>query len=122
MAPRIALVSRCDPVPGAVAPFVLREQSGAIDPVAWDRFVIACGGSFLGSFKVIRAERFLHRVRVFELQTALPAGVETIGRCAVTVSGRHNAAAPTTISTTPTTAPAKGIRGIPSATRARSTS
>ena len=89
MAARIQLVSRCE-TPGASAPLVLREQSpGAIDPAGWDRFVIACGGSFLGSFKVIRAERFLHRVRIFELEVAFPASVETIGRCAVTVSGRR---------------------------------
>jgi hypothetical protein len=66
----------------------LREQApGAVDPAGWDRFVIASGGSFLGSYKVIRAERLLHRVRVFELQIAAPTGVERIGQCAVAVGG-----------------------------------
>lgn len=81
------LVSRRDVPPGCLAPLVLREHAlGAIDPAGWDRFVVASGGSFLGSFRVIRAERLLRRVRVFELEVASPTGVETIGRCAVAVS------------------------------------
>ena len=88
MPARLELVSRRDVPPGCVAPLVLRELGlGAIDPADWDRFVIASGGSFLGSFKVIRAERLLRRVRVFELQVASPTGAQTIGRCAVAVSG-----------------------------------
>ena len=87
---RRGLASRCEAPPAAIAPFVLREHApGAIDAADWDRFVVACGGSFLGSAKVIRAERFLHRVRVFEVQVASSAGVETIGRCAVAVAGRR---------------------------------
>lgn len=88
MPARLELASRRDVPPLGFAPLVLRETTpGAIDPSEWDRFVIASGGSFLGSFKVIRAERFLHRVRIFELQVGSSTGVETIGRCAVTVAG-----------------------------------
>ena len=48
-------------------PIVLHERAiGAVDPVEWDRFAAASDGSFLGSWKVIRAERIRHTVRVFE--------------------------------------------------------
>ena len=55
-----------------------------VDPRAWDRFVMASGGSFLGAWNVIRAERLLHAVRVFELVTTGPAPVK-LGQCAVAI-------------------------------------
>jgi hypothetical protein len=67
------------------APVVVHERLIAeIDPSQWDRFVVASGGSFLGAWNVIRAERLLSAVRVFELLTTGPAPVK-IGQCAVAI-------------------------------------
>jgi hypothetical protein len=45
----------------------LEEKSFAsIRSEEWDDFVLATGGSFLGSWKVVRARRLLGRVRLFE--------------------------------------------------------
>jgi hypothetical protein len=55
-----------------------------IDPPAWDRFVVASGGSFLGAWNVIRAERLLSAVRVFELVTTGAAPLK-VGQCAVAI-------------------------------------
>ena len=41
-----------------------------MDPDAWDAFVRDCGGSFLGNWRVIRANQFLSRVRVFDFFTS----------------------------------------------------
>jgi hypothetical protein len=66
------------------ARLVLRERlSAEIDPPAWDRFVAESGGSFMGAWNVVRTERLLTTVRVFELFTA-PAAIK-IGQCAVAV-------------------------------------
>jgi hypothetical protein len=54
----------------------------AIDPAAWDRFVVASGGSFLGSWKVIAAERIARPVRLFEIV----AGGVKIAQAAVAVA------------------------------------
>jgi len=67
------------------APVVVHERLIAeIDPAAWDRFIIGCGGSFLGAWNVIRAERLLSAVRIFELVTTGPVPVK-IGQCAVAI-------------------------------------
>jgi hypothetical protein len=72
------------------APVALHERSiGTIDPGDWDRFVLACGGSFLGSWKVIRAERLRHTVRVFEFFRAAEPAPLKVGQCAVAISGRQ---------------------------------
>ncbi|MEO5820242.1 MAG: GNAT family N-acetyltransferase [Vicinamibacteraceae bacterium] len=71
------------------AAVALHERSlGTIDPIAWDLFVVTSGGSFLGSWKVIRAEGLLRTVRVFELFSAGTAPVK-IGQCAIAVSRRR---------------------------------
>jgi hypothetical protein len=67
------------------ASVAVRERLIAeIDPAAWDRCVLACGGSFLGAWNVIRAERLLHTVRVFDLVTSGPNPVK-IGQAAVAI-------------------------------------
>jgi hypothetical protein len=68
------------------APVAVHERLIAeIDPPAWDRFVVASGGSFLGAWNVIRAERLLSTVRVFELVTTGSVPVK-IGQCAVAIA------------------------------------
>jgi hypothetical protein len=65
----------------------LRERAaGAIAPEAWDAFVSASGGSFLGCWRVIRAHRLRQRVRFFDLVAPAPhAPAVKIGQCAVAV-------------------------------------
>ena len=71
------------------AAVALRERSQhAIDPIAWDRFVIACGGSFLSSWKVVRAESLLRTVRVFDLVSPAAPHIK-LGQCAVGVGRRR---------------------------------
>jgi hypothetical protein len=71
------------------APVALHERAlHTIDPIAWDRFVVAGGGSFLGSWKVIRTESLLRTVRVFDLFSSA-APTTKIGQCAVAVSRRR---------------------------------
>ena len=67
---------------------VLHERTiGSVDPVEWDRFAAASDGSFLGSWKVIRAERIRQTVRVFEFfSRATPPA--KVGQCAVAIAGR----------------------------------
>ena len=66
----------------------LRERAGAtIDPDAWDRFVGASGGSFLGCWRVVRAHRLRSRVRLFEFVAGGPHGPALkVGQCAVAVT------------------------------------
>ena len=65
---------------------VLHERLfDAVDPTAWDRFAAACGGSFLGCWKVIAAEALTRPVRIFEFR----AGGDAIAQCALAiVNGR----------------------------------
>jgi hypothetical protein len=68
---------------------VLHERAiGSVDPVEWDRVAVASDGSFLGSWKVIRAERVRRAVRVFEFFSAAATPPAKIGQCAVAVAGR----------------------------------
>jgi hypothetical protein len=71
---------------------VLRERTFAsVEPGAWDRFVIAAGGSFLGSWRVVRAHRLRAPVRVFELFVTAPTGsARKVAQCALAV-GRGRA-------------------------------
>jgi hypothetical protein len=72
----------------ADAAVVLHERAiGSLDPVEWDRFAVASDGCFLGSWKVIRAERIRHTVRVFEFFSA-PTPPAKVGQCAVAIAGR----------------------------------
>jgi hypothetical protein len=69
------------------APVVLYERTiDEVDPLEWDRFVVASGGSFLGSWRVIRAEGLLTPLRIFELYDATSRPRGKIGQCAVAVS------------------------------------
>lgn len=68
-------------------PVVLYERTiDEIDPSAWDRFVVACGGSFLGAWRVIRAEGLIAALRIFEMYSAGPSPRVKIGQCAVAVT------------------------------------
>jgi hypothetical protein len=72
-------------VPGSA---VLLERSiDEIDRAAWDRCAVACGGSFLGSWNVIKAEYLLHTVRVFEFYTSATPAATKVGQCAVATGG-----------------------------------
>jgi hypothetical protein len=60
---------------------------GAIDPAAWDAFVRACGGSFLGTWRIVRANRLWSRVRVFEFTLRSPDGPpRKIAQCALSIA------------------------------------
>jgi hypothetical protein len=68
-------------------PLVLYERAiDEIDPAAWDRFALACGGSFLSAWRVIRAEGLIASLRVFELYASGPAPGLKIGQCALAVT------------------------------------
>lgn len=72
------------------APIVLHERAaGAVDADAWDAAAIASGGSFLGSWRVIRAERVRSTVRVFGVVSTVAGTPVTIGQCAVAIAGRR---------------------------------
>ncbi len=59
----------------------------AIDPAEWDRFVRGCAGSFLGTWRVVRAHRLRSRVRAFEFATTDASGApRKIGQCAVAIA------------------------------------
>jgi hypothetical protein len=74
----------------AEAPIVLHERAaGAVDADAWDAAAIASGGSFLGSWRVIRAERVRSPVRVFGIVSTVAGRPITIGQCAVALNGRR---------------------------------
>jgi hypothetical protein len=66
---------------------VLQERLfDAVDPAAWDRFVIASGGSFLGCWKVIAAEGLARPIRIFELYAPDTEGRAKIAQCALAVA------------------------------------
>jgi hypothetical protein len=78
--------------PGAIDEIVsLRERPFAsVVPEAWNRFVLASGGSFLGSWRVVRAHRLHGRIRVFEFFAATPAGpVLKVAQCALAIWRRR---------------------------------
>ena len=58
--------------PESTPNLVMHEsRAGSVSPAGWDAFVRACGGSFLGSWPVVRANRFFNRVRIFEYQPTM---------------------------------------------------
>ncbi|MEZ5286681.1 MAG: hypothetical protein R2712_18110 [Vicinamibacterales bacterium] len=63
----------------------LRERPvRAVDPAEWDRFVIACGGSFMCAWSVVSAYRLLGRVRIFDVVAPDSTGHPVkVGQCAV---------------------------------------
>jgi hypothetical protein len=72
------------------APIVLHERPiSSVDPEAWDRLAVASGGSFLGGWRVIRAERVRSTVRVFGVVSTAAGVPVTIGQCAVAAAGRR---------------------------------
>jgi hypothetical protein len=71
-------------------PLVLLERAiDEIDPAAWDRFALASGASFLGSWCVVRAEGILAPLRIFELFAAEASPDLKVGQCAVAVGHDH---------------------------------
>jgi hypothetical protein len=70
------------------SPVVLSERSlSAIQPAEWDAFVVACAGSFLGTWRVVRAHRLRSRVRAFEFTARDASGTpRKIGQCAVAIA------------------------------------
>ena len=69
--------------------------------LAWDRFAAASDGSFLGSWKVIRAERIRQTVRVFEFfSRATPPA--KVGQCASRSRGAASASSIASICCLPT--------------------
>lgn len=77
--------------PESTPNLVMREcRPGAVNAADWDDFVRACGGSFLGTWPVIRATRVVTRVRVFEFFTCLEGQeLRKVGQCAVAVGRGH---------------------------------
>jgi hypothetical protein len=68
----------------------LRERSVSdIDGPAWDAFLLRCESSFLGTWRVVRANRFLSRVRIFEFSGILDGSIQKLGQCAVAVANRR---------------------------------
>lgn len=67
------------------AAVLLERAIDEIDPIAWDRFAVACGGSFLGAWRVVRAEGLLAPLRLFEIYDSAPSTRRKIGQCAVAV-------------------------------------
>jgi hypothetical protein len=67
-------------------PLLLLERAiDEIDPAAWDRFALASGASFLGSWRVVRAEALRAPLRIFELFAAAASPHLKVGQCAVAV-------------------------------------
>jgi hypothetical protein len=60
-----------------------------VDGAAWDAFILASGGSFLGTWRVVRANGFLSRIRVFEFFAHENGAAHKIGQCAVAVARRR---------------------------------
>jgi hypothetical protein len=67
---------------------MVERNPGAVDGAAWDGFAQCCDGSFLGCWRVVRANRLRSRVRIFEF---LAGGrrSQKIAQCAVAVSRGH---------------------------------
>jgi hypothetical protein len=63
---------------------VVERAPGAMDVAAWDVFAQSCDSSFLGSWRVVRANRLLSRVRVFEFFAGVADRAQVkIAQCAV---------------------------------------
>jgi hypothetical protein len=66
---------------------MLERAAGSVDAVAWDAFVRACDGSFLGTWRVVRAHRWFNRVRLFEFfVAALDGSPRKVGQCALAIA------------------------------------
>jgi alkylated DNA nucleotide flippase Atl1 len=62
------------------------RRATTVAPQAWDEFVSASGGSFLGCWRVVRAHRLRGRVRLFEFVARPPRGRPVkVGQCAVVI-------------------------------------
>jgi hypothetical protein len=61
---------------------------GDIDGPSWDAFLQECESSFLGMWSIVRANRFLNCVRVFEFFGVLDGSNQKIGQCAVAINRR----------------------------------
>ena len=68
---------------------LLERTVRSVDPSAWDGFILDCGSSFLGTWRVVRANQFLSRVRVFEFFVHQNGTACKIGQCAVAVAARR---------------------------------
>jgi Acetyltransferase (GNAT) domain len=65
---------------------VLERSFGSFGPKEWDDFVLGTGGSFLGSWAVIKARRLVANIRLLEFHA--PCGLSAplkVGQCAVLV-------------------------------------
>jgi Acetyltransferase (GNAT) domain len=67
----------------------MERSARSVDGPTWDAFILACGGSFLGTWCVVRANRLLSRIRVFEFFVNENGSAHKIGQCAVTVAPRR---------------------------------
>jgi hypothetical protein len=66
---------------------LLQRTFSSFGPNEWDSFAIASDGSFLGSWKVVRAHRFFGRIALFDIVS--PDGSRTplkLGQCALRVT------------------------------------
>lgn len=75
------------PVPRGSDVVLAERTFRSIDAAAWDTDVLASGGSFLGSWPVVRAERLIRRVRLFEFFVPAQGGPPLkVGQCAVAMA------------------------------------
>src|SRR5262245_44419156 len=68
---------------------LLERSIPSVDGAAWDAFIVSCGGSFMGSWRVVRANRFLSRIRVFEFFAKDNESAHKVGQCAVAVASKR---------------------------------
>lgn len=65
---------------------MLERSPRSVDAMEWDDFVRRCDGSFLGGWHLIRANRFLSRIHVFEFVVSEEGRARKIGQCAVAIA------------------------------------
>lgn len=73
-------------VPPPLVVKVLERPPRSVNAAEWDEFVRRCDGSFLGGWHLIRTNRFLSRIRIFEFIVSEEGRPRKIGQCAVAIA------------------------------------
>jgi len=68
----------------------LERSFASFGPKEWDNFVLSSGGSFLGSWALIKARRLVANIKLLEFHAdyGLPTS-RKVGQCALVVNGRR---------------------------------
>ncbi len=67
---------------------IAERSFSSFGPDEWDNFVLACGGSFLGSRRIVKARGLIGSVRLFEFLADYELGTPLkVGQCAILVAG-----------------------------------